>query len=61
MPRRYPSEFRFRAATLVRVDKPITTAACELGLSAPAFHSWVRQGQVDQANGQASPEQNLRS
>ncbi|MFB7859343.1 hypothetical protein [Rhodococcus qingshengii] len=60
MPRPCSSEFRFQAATLVRADKPITTAAYELGLGAPALHSWVRQGHVDRANGQASPEQNLR-
>lgn len=47
MPRPYPSEFRFRAATLVRAGKPITTAVYELGLSAAALHTWVRQDQVD--------------
>ena len=28
-------------------EKPITTAAIELGISAAALHKWVRQDQVD--------------
>ncbi|MFC8935590.1 transposase [Rhodococcus sp. NPDC057135] len=47
MPRPYPSDFRFRAVALVRGGKPITAAAYELGISADALHTWVRQDQVD--------------
>ncbi|WP_433578430.1 transposase [Nocardia brasiliensis] len=47
MPRPYPPEFRLRAVALVRAGKPITTAATELGVSAAAFHNWVRQDQTD--------------
>jgi transposase-like protein len=49
MPRPYPPEFRFLAVALVRAGKPITTAANELGISAAALHSWVRQDQVDRS------------
>ena len=36
-----------RAVALVRVGKPITTAAVELGVSAAAIQNWVRQNQID--------------
>ena len=48
MPRPFPAEFRLRAVALVRAGKPITTAAVQLGVSAGALHSWVRQDQIDQ-------------
>ncbi|WP_030003068.1 transposase, partial [Rhodococcus erythropolis] len=47
MPRPYPPEFRFRAVTLARAGKPITTAATELGISAAALYEWARHDQVD--------------
>jgi transposase len=47
MPRPFPAEFRMRAVALIRADKPITTAALELGGSAAAIHNWVRHDQID--------------
>ncbi len=47
MQRPFHVEFRRRAVALVRVGKPITTAAVELGVSAAAIHKWVRQDQID--------------
>ncbi|MGV8885298.1 MAG: transposase [Microbacteriaceae bacterium] len=43
MPRRFAVEFRRRAVALVRVGKPITTAAVELGVRAAAVHNWGSQ------------------
>ena len=40
-------QFRLRAVALVRVGKPITRAAEELGVSAAALHGWVRQDKID--------------
>jgi transposase len=47
MPRPYPSEFRARAAALVRAGKPASTVAYELGVSAGCIRSWVRQERID--------------
>ena len=47
MPRPYPAEFRLRAVALVRVGKPISRAAVELGISQGCLHNWVRQDRVD--------------
>ena len=58
MPRPFPAEFRLRAVALVRAGKPITTAAVQLGVSAGALHSWVRQDQIDRGerHGITTPE-----
>ena len=58
MPRPFPAEFRLRAVALVRAGKPITTAAVQLGVSAAALHSWVRQDQIDRGErpGISTPE-----
>ena len=58
MPRPFPAEFRSRAVALVRAGKPITTAAVQLGVSAAALHSWVRQDQIDRGErpGIGTPE-----
>ncbi|MBQ9057036.1 transposase [Rhodococcus sp. D-46] len=52
MPRPYPPELRFRATTLVRAGKPIIIAAYELGVSAAALHTWVRQGRGERPSHQ---------
>lgn len=58
MPRPSPPEFRRRAAALVRTNKPITTAAVALGVSAASIHNWVRQDQIDRGErpGVTTPE-----
>ena len=58
MPRPFPAEFRLRAVALVRAGKPITTAAVQLGVSAAAPHSRVRQDQIDRGErpGISTPE-----
>ena len=58
MPRPSPAEFSLRAVALVQADKPITTAAVQLGVSAAALHKWVRQDQIDRVErpGITTPE-----
>ena len=58
MPRLFSVEFRLRAVAIVRADKPITTAAVQLGGSAAALHGWVRQVQIDRGErpGTTTPE-----
>jgi transposase len=58
MPRPFLVEFRQRAVALVRAGKPVTAAAAELGVSAAAIHSWVRQDQIDRGErpGVTTPE-----
>ena len=58
MPQPFPAEFRLRAVALVRAGKPITTTAVQLGVSAAALHSWVRQDPTDRGErpGISTPE-----